>query len=328
MKKNIFKILNYILIAVILVFLSNHLMSNWQRVSQYEFNFNVFYLVLSVVAYSLVLILLSLVWRKVIKTIEGKHQLSKFEAARIYMLSEFGKYLPGKVWAVVGRIYLGNQSGIAKRTLLVASSIDVLLAPIAAILVGTLALFISLGQSSSSLYIISLFVAGAGALFLHPKILYPSFNFVLRKAGRTEIKNEHKLSYSQVAGLGGFYVLIALALSLCFVLFLASLTQVTIADLPSLIAAFSLAKGLGAAAPFAPSGLGVREGVISVMLGFGAFASISVFVSFLARLWSTAAEVLALGLTYMANFLLSSSINKLEGDTATALVIEQQDLNN
>ncbi|MEK7535892.1 MAG: lysylphosphatidylglycerol synthase domain-containing protein [Patescibacteria group bacterium] len=303
--KRTYKILNYVVATAILAFLLNYLISNWQKISQHEFDLNVSYLVLSVFAYSLVLILLSLVWRKVIGTIDGEHKISKIVAAKIYMLSEFGKYMPGKVWTILGRIYLGNQSGISKKTLLVASSIDALLSPIATVLIGVLALFISLSisldQGNSSLYILSVIVLIAGALLLHPRIMYPCFNFVLRKVGRAEIEKGSQLSYKQIARLFFFYTLIALGGGLCFVLFVASLSPTTISSLPALIAAFSLSRALGIAAPFAPSGLGVREGVMSVILGFGTFASISVFISFSARLWSTAAEVLALGITYLAN---------------------------
>jgi glycosyltransferase 2 family protein len=315
MNKRSYKIIGYLLIATILAFLFNHLISNWQKVSQYEFSFNIFLFVLSVLAYSLVLILLSLIWRKIIVTIEGEHKLSKPKAMKIYMLSEFGKYLPGKVWSIFGRIYLGSLSGISKRTLLVASSIDALLAPITTILVGTLALLIFLGLNNSPLYIISLFIVGAGALFLHPKILYPSFNFVIRKVGRDEIENKHQLNYSQITQLSAYYILIALASSLCFVLFVTSITKVSIIDIPNLIASFTIAKGLGTAALFAPSGLGVREAIISITLGFGNFAAISVFVSILARLWSTVAETLALGFSYLVNYLIfpfpKSSTNTL-----------------
>ena len=304
MKKTIYKILNYIIVALIIAFLLKYLISNWQKIDQYNFDLNILLLVLSVFGYSLVLVLLSLVWRKIIGTIDGEHKISRLEGTKIYMLSEFGKYLPGNIWGILGRIYLGNQSGISKRTLLVASSMDTLLSPIASLLVGTLALFAYLGQNSSPLYIISLFVLIAGALFLHPKIMYPCFNLILKMFGKTEIEKRYQLGYGQIARLCLYYIVVAVGGSLCFVVFIASLTPLASADIFVLIAAYCLSKALGTVAPFAPSGLGVREGVMSLILNVGTLVSISVFISFAARIWSTVAEVMTLGLTYLANRML------------------------
>lgn len=59
-------------------------------------------------------------WRRVVESL--RQRLGYWDAARITMVSNLGKYVPGKVWAIAGAAYLAQQVGVTK-TAAVASAI-------------------------------------------------------------------------------------------------------------------------------------------------------------------------------------------------------------
>ena len=50
-------------------------------------------------------------WRRVV--VAMRQQLAWLPAARICMLANLGKYIPGKVWSVAGAAFLAQQAGVA-----------------------------------------------------------------------------------------------------------------------------------------------------------------------------------------------------------------------
>jgi len=59
-------------------------------------------------------------WRRVVVSLQQR--LGYWDAARITMVSNLGKYVPGKVWAIAGAAYLAQQVGVTK-TAAVASAV-------------------------------------------------------------------------------------------------------------------------------------------------------------------------------------------------------------
>ena len=63
--------------------------------------------------------------------------------------------------------------------------------------------------------------------------------------------------------------------------------------------AFSLSSVIGILALFAPSGLGVREGILAIFLNQVMPTSVALVVSVASRLWITIAELVAAGIVYV-----------------------------
>ncbi len=297
-KKFIYKVFSYIFIFLILFFLGKSLVLNWQEVSVYKFSFNYYYLILSFLLFWLHIFCLSLVWKKLIKKIEPQFGISNIEAVRVYILSEFGKYVPGQVWAIACRTYLGQKYGVSKKNLLIGSLLDAGLLLLAIITLGLLFLIISFNNISWYLYIASFGILLIGLVLIHPKVFYPIFNFILRKLRNTEIDSSIFLSYSTILLIVVYYVGVVFIAAIAFIFLIMSITSVNISDMAGIIAAFCLANGLGVAALFVPSGLGVREGVMATLLKSYFPFSIAILISLLARVWTTVNEVLFAVLAY------------------------------
>jgi uncharacterized membrane protein YbhN (UPF0104 family) len=82
-----------------------------------------------------------------------------------------------------------------------------------------------------------------------------------------------------------------------FALLGSAFTDVALADVPRWVGAWATAYVIGLLALFAPGGLGVREGVLAVLLEqLGLTDEAGSVIAVASRLWSIAAEVLVLGL--------------------------------
>lgn len=104
------------LAVVITVGVARALIRNWDEVRGAEID--LIFLPLPIVA-SVALVwamygLLILNWRQVVLRWSGTGtRLPRREAARIWMLSSLGRYIPGKIWTITGMAVLARNSGVA-----------------------------------------------------------------------------------------------------------------------------------------------------------------------------------------------------------------------
>lgn len=265
--------------------------ANWQKLKEYDFSFDYLYLILSVLFLALALAGLSWVWNKILKYIKNENNLSNLDALRIYLYSEFGKYLPGKIWTILGRIYLGAKKGISKKDLAVSSFLDVALSTGAGLVLGTFFLLIFLGNFFSYLYFLSVLVALAGLIAAHPRAFYPVFNFVFRRLKKVEILPSEFLSYTKILKAFFCYLLISFVSGTAFFFLVKSITSLSFFYFPAIIGVYNLAVNLGVVAIFAPSGLGIREGIMTLFLNIYFPVSVAILISLIARIWLTAVEI-------------------------------------
>jgi hypothetical protein len=74
-----------------------------------------------------------------------------------------------------------------------------------------------------------------------------------------------------------------------------SLANVSWSDAPWLVATWVTAYTVGYLSMLTPSGLGVREGVMALLLGQVSPVSVAVVISLVARLWMMAGELVGAG---------------------------------
>jgi len=178
-------------------------------------------------------------------------------------ISPLGKYIPGKVANLLGAAWLLQRLGVpipvAAAVTFTATGLSVTIG----LLVGLPACIdrLNLGGGVWALYIA---VLAAGCCLLHPVVLARTTNFLCRRMGRNLTVQPVALSrYLLPAGL----VLLNQALAGCALWILAA----SLADVPAgyvglFISASALAANIGYLAIFAPAGLGVREGILLLIL--------------------------------------------------------------
>lgn len=180
-------------------------------------------------------------------------------------VSLLGRYIPGKAATVAGAVWLlsrrGVPAGLATSAILMRTGTNLVSGLLIAL---PLTLWQPVRAKLPGAWLWCVLLAAAGIVLLHPRVFSAALSFAFRKLRRPPLPRMP----------GGRHYLASLASNLLAWLFLGlgcylgarSVCEVPIQWVPVFVAATSLATVLGLLAVFAPGGLGVREGILTVVL--------------------------------------------------------------
>jgi hypothetical protein len=181
-------------------------------------------------------------------------------------VAQLGKYVPGKVMSVAGGMWLLKKQnvpmpvGMAINVMLMGLYVVAGLAVAAPLMVFEKATF--LGPLT---WLGPLLVLAAAVVLLHPRVLVGAINFALKRIGQQPLPARPRLR--DYAGPTAMVFLQWVLFGTAFWLGARALGQVPVQKVPFFICATATATTVGFLAFFAPAGLGVREGVLLVLLG-------------------------------------------------------------
>ena len=248
-------------------------------------------LALSVLLLGLFLALLVLAWWQMVRWMG--YRLRPVAAARVWFVSQLGKYIPGKVVMAAGRVYLSAQEGIPVPAALLSLVLELVLMTVAGLFTYLLT-WPAAGQTGPYVWI-SLAALPFGLAAIYPPLLEQLTNMFLRLLKKEPISLG--LKYGQVLrlfliylvawGVYGFsqYYLIAAFYPLPEQLFL-RITGIS-----------SLSWVLGFVSFISPGGLGVREGAQALLLAQFLPAAVATVAPVLSRLLWSLAEALGIALS-------------------------------
>lgn len=277
-------------VVTILFFLAFHIYRGWRDASRFQWSVRPWPLV---VAFALALafwFLTGLGWNLLVRCLGGK--LAWGKGMKVYFLSNLGWYLPGKVWYAVGRAYLGHKEDVPVGAISTSVVMEIVLSLTSSAMMATLALpllFPILG--TKGLYLgIALIALGLAAL--HP-VPMKSLLFLLERIlpSPRGLVNP-PLRYPIMLGLLAGYLFIWGFVGTAFFVLLHAVCPLSLVWLPTIVAIYAVSWIAGFLAPFAPSGLGVREGALIFLLGQYLPMPAVTVAAILFRLWLTLAEVL------------------------------------
>lgn len=243
-------------------------------------------LTLSCVAVLAVYALLIETWRIVLAG--WGHRLPFWEAARIWTVSNLGKYIPGKVWALSAMAVMSEARGVSP---IVAAAASVLIT-----LINTIVGFAVVAATGMEVLdvpralIVLLGIAALGIAAAPP--LLPRLGRVLgRLLGRSiEIP---RLPFRALLASALATAVAWAGYGFAFRLFVIGILGSAPGSLALYIAVFAGSYLAGFVALFAPGGVGVREVIMATGLRRAAFATGPAYLIVLAsRLWLTALEIL------------------------------------
>src|SRR5579884_3394768 len=252
-------------IVVVALFL-RYITGVWHDLTAHTFHWDFWLLALAFFGFVLQELSYGLIWRAVL--IRLGHRLKLRVTLRIYLASEFVRYIPGNVWHVLTRILWVSKYGVSRPVAFASMTVELITKLAAGVLIFAASLLFWHDISAvGSLLHGSLFILlGAGTILallviLYPPVLNGLLNLALRVLKREPVRLP--LRYRDillvtlcwcaswcVAG-GAFYVL------------LLSLWQgAPLIALPICIGIYALAWDIGFVSFITPSGLGFREGAI------------------------------------------------------------------
>ncbi|NWF93582.1 MAG: flippase-like domain-containing protein [Syntrophaceae bacterium] len=297
-KKSLWRWIQWAIVISLFFFLGKVIWENWGQVKEAPFTLKPFPLILSIFIFGLSHFVQ--IWAWYLITVKLGIAISIRETLETWFYSQLGKYLPGKVWLLLGRFYFYRSKGKSKEMISVALYLETATMVMAAgiLFLVSLLYFPEMKLDSLrgqfwwvSLPLLLIFIS------LHPKVLQKVLNgfLVLFKKEPLSLPISYADAFriilicvlSWVIGGAGFY------------LFVDSVFPVSYDQALFLTGSLAFSSILGLIAFFAPGGLGVREGALVYLLSFVMPTSVAVIVSVLTRLWTTVIEIGLTGMVYM-----------------------------
>jgi hypothetical protein len=143
-----------------------------------------------------------------------------------------------------------------------------------------------------------LLIIPAGLIVLQPRLVETVLNWGLTKIGRQPV--HFNLTFRDLAAIFIFYLCSYLLWGLALFLFANALTPLSWTYFAPFLGVFPAAYALGLIAPFAPAGLGVREGALTYLLSFFVPLPVATIIALLTRPWMMAVELVGASLSLIS----------------------------
>jgi hypothetical protein len=212
------------------------------------------------------------------------------EALGIWLISQLGKYVPGKVWVVVSRLYL--LPGDGNRVELGCSIImEMILVNVTGFFLFLCSLFFwdqtNSGWQQDAIQMGGLLVIGL--MLLNPRILERIVNTVLNWMRRETI--EIRLKLRDIANLFLYYAFCWVLYGVSFAFLASAFTEMNPTKFIVFSGIYVISVVIGFVTLIAPSGLGVREGVLFILLSRYMDPPVATYLSVVSRIWFTSVEL-------------------------------------
>lgn len=297
-RRRLVRLAQVALVAATLYFLAAYLVRSWSSVKDYDWTLRPGWLALSAAALLLFYFIQTVFWWMLLRGF-GMH--SPFPvAAATWAKSILARYIPGNVFMYLSRAWLSHAQGLPVDRVSAAMVYEQALGVCSALL--TMAILFPFWEYRPGATALSLIAIPVLIALLHPRVFAPVSAWALRVLRRPPLD----------VTLGFRAVLVVLG---CFVVswfvagagawFLArAVTGLAVDALPLVIVANALAYVVGMAAFVFPSGIGIREAVLTASLAKQLPGGVALAWALLLRVWVTVIELAYVGLVVAAEALL------------------------
>lgn len=292
----------FILLALLFIVLL--LRSQWQEVQSYTWQITPFWLALSAGWLAAAWLLEVAIWRRLLRTVGGR--LPYWSALRIWFLSAVVRYIPGNIWQPLSITLLARQRGVKSEATLTSivlyqAIITLAVAPIAAVyfaVTGNWGMLTDMMRGVAP-WVIAIGLAPLSAFIAQPALLIGVINWGLQRVGRSHLPyglTRMELLYTLALAVVDWLVWGAAFASLAFGIHAYAPAEMwTFAW--RLIAVYPVAYVIGFLSFITPSGLGVREGALYLLLTPVTGGAAITLLALTMRIWTTLGEVIAAGVS-------------------------------
>lgn len=272
---------------MIFYFLLLNLIKNWAKIPFQLLHFDIAKIIISFLLLFLNFLFFVEGWRRIIQKLGDP--VSFQNAFWIMSASQTAKYVPGGVWFALSRMHLGKEMKLRAEIV----GISVIIETALTFLVGiSLFIFSQSVVGFRGLKILYYIIPGFIFFFLvlYPPLLNRLLNFPLKILKRPCV--DLKISYLQLFHLSIYFFGLWIAQIIGFYFLINSIYPIHISKLPHIASAYTLSWMSGFIVIFAPGGLGVREGMMSLLLSSFIPTPLAIVISFLSRVWITVFEII------------------------------------
>lgn len=210
----------------------------------------------------------------------------------VWGLSLLGRYVPGSVVMVAGRIELGRDQGVARRTGAAALVYEQALGLCVAAGFGV-AFLLAYGSLGPDWVGGAVALVPLGLLLLHPRVMGWASRRVLARFGRPPL--DRLIPARRIVALALWFALTAVLAGLGTWMVVRGLGGPEVGSPAFVGGAFLFAVALSTLTVVVPSGLGVRDGLLALALAQNVPGGVAVALSVASRLALTLVEIVVVG---------------------------------
>lgn len=273
--------------VLVLGFLAWALIDGWSSVSEYDWDVQIGMLALGCAVLLVFYLASGLGYVAIIDRLHHPGPPARVTLA-IWARSLLGRYVPGNVLMVLGRVVLSHERGIPRRATLAATVYEQLLA--LGVAAAGAVVFVAAydgGGGGGRIWLLAL--VPLALLALHPRVFGPLSAFALRIAKREPLPR--LIPPAPLAGLTAWYAFTAALLGLGVWLLVRSAAGAEAGGPAFVGLAFLLSFAISTLVFIFPSGLGVREGAFAIALSQNLPGSVAVALSVGVRVMLTTVEL-------------------------------------
>ena len=244
-------------------------------------------------------LLASLAWGRIMNDLTTPLPMRRHQM--IFVVTHAARRLPGTVWHVIGRVAWYDRLGISKAVTTFANVLETVLILWSGLVLAVLIIpFAYPAQSRNAwIYLAGLVITG---VVIHPRFM----RWILRRTGHGE--QAASLTYRKVLVWLVFYLAIWLNGGAILFLVIRGIYPIPLSLLPLSVAAWCLTGVAGTLVLLLPSGLGVGEATLSLILSTQIPSAIAVAAALLMRLLLTVLEFLFAAVVFFFSDFRKSSL--------------------
>ena len=217
----------------------------------------------------------------------------------VWLLSMVTRYVPGNIWHILSRVAFANYLQVSRTRIITSATIEQILTLLGALVIVVLTLpswsqFLENTQISSTITILLL---PLGILGMHPYFFGALLKWISIQIKRPDLAWDYE--YSTLLRILSVFTITNTLAGVSLTAIISGMTSVQLTHLPLIMGSAALAWIIGYLSFLTPSGLGVREGVLTALLAQVYPLPVAIIASLLFRVVSTLGELLAVFATWL-----------------------------
>lgn len=278
------KLIFYTFITWIIYFFWKTIYSNFTNILEYNFSFNIYYILASIFIVIIVVFYWAVLWKHITKKSDIKYS----DIFYIQGISWLAKYLPWKAGIVLSKIYFLTKHWVNKKRWLVSSIYENIFQILSAFLVSipVVLYYFAWWISNYYLYFSILFVIWF-LVFIYPPVFYFFINFWLKLFKKEILEKKYFLDEFEILKNLFLYSIWIILNWIAFFLMIKWITNISWNLLLPIIWIWNFAWVIWLLAIFAPAWLWVREGILILFLWYYFPVEIASLIAVFSRFWTT-----------------------------------------
>lgn len=281
-----------LLVGGAVVFLGLAIARNWHQLEAYDWSVRWLPLVASVVALAAVFGWGVVVWKLVLDRFDHP-PVTLRPLLRIWFYSNAARYVPGKIWQLVGAGEMARRAGLSGPVVVTSMMATAAFSLLSAAVVAAVTLVPRAGALEGAVPVAAVvLIAAASFVLVHPRVMNRGLALVPRFLSRDVLR--WRGSWADGLLMLGLSTFSWILYGAAFTLFVHSLVAVEPSAVVPLTGVNALSFLVGYVVFLAPAGVGARESAMAVLLGGLGPTAVVAVVAVLSRLWTIAAELLGI----------------------------------